>query len=83
MGAGGFRAGTPVPGGAGVAGTLDDVERQAILAAIRAAGGNKTRAAMSLGISLRALYRKLEKYAAPPGAGSGERAGAASETPAP
>jgi len=62
-------AGTPVPsgnGGAnGAATTLDDVEKNAILGAIKGAGGNKTKAAMALGISLRALYRKLEKYGGP------------------
>ena len=33
---------------------------------IQSCGGNKTKAAMELGISLRALYRKLEKYAGAP-----------------
>jgi DNA-binding NtrC family response regulator len=48
--------------GNGAASTLDDIERQHVLRTIQSCGGNKTKAAMELGISLRALYRKLEKY---------------------
>jgi len=50
--------GLPVPSG-----TLDDVEREAIGKALAACGGNKTAAAKSLGIGLKTLYRKIEKYA--------------------
>jgi DNA-binding NtrC family response regulator len=39
--------------------TLEEAERRAIEAALRAAGGNKTRAAALLGIARDTLYRKL------------------------
>ncbi|MBI4864418.1 MAG: sigma 54-dependent Fis family transcriptional regulator [Candidatus Riflebacteria bacterium] len=42
--------------------TLEEVERVAILAALQAAGGNKSRAARSLGISRQTLRDKLERY---------------------
>jgi DNA-binding NtrC family response regulator len=45
------------------AGTLEETERAKILAALKNAGGNKTLAAESLGISRRTLYRKLDEYA--------------------
>jgi len=41
---------------------LDELERRAIEATLRAEGGNKTRAAKVLGIGLKTLYRKLEAY---------------------
>jgi DNA-binding NtrC family response regulator len=41
---------------------LEDVERQAIVAALAAENGNRTRAAMRLGISRRALIYKMIKY---------------------
>jgi transcriptional regulator with GAF, ATPase, and Fis domain len=52
---------------AGLAGrTLKDIERQAILETLKLAGGNKADAAKRLGISRRALYDKIEKYAIVP-----------------
>jgi transcriptional regulator of acetoin/glycerol metabolism len=36
-----------------------DAEREAILAALRAARGNKSRAAQALGITRKALYRRM------------------------
>ncbi|MBI4541246.1 MAG: sigma-54-dependent Fis family transcriptional regulator [Gemmatimonadetes bacterium] len=42
--------------------TLDDLEREAIIAALRQVGGNRRKAAESLGIGERTLYRKLHKY---------------------
>ena len=42
--------------------TLADVEREHILATLRAAGGNKTRAAEMLGIATATLFRKLAGY---------------------
>jgi transcriptional regulator with PAS, ATPase and Fis domain len=45
------------------AGTLDDMERRHVLRVLESCGGNKTKAAIELGISLRSLYRKLEKFA--------------------
>ncbi len=56
-------ASPPPAGSASGAHTLDDIEREHVLRTIQGCGGNKTKAAMELGISLRALYRKLEKYA--------------------
>jgi DNA-binding NtrC family response regulator len=40
---------------------LSDVERDHILHALRRSHGNKKKAAMLLGVSRRALYRKLER----------------------
>jgi DNA-binding NtrC family response regulator len=44
-------------------GSLDQIERATILAALQRAGGNKTKAAGELGISRRTLHRKLRDYA--------------------
>ncbi len=44
-------------------GLVEHVEREEISRALRTAGGNKTRAAASLGISRFTLQRKLDKYA--------------------
>jgi DNA-binding NtrC family response regulator len=41
---------------------LDELERQAILRALRETGGNKTWAAKRVGIGLRTLHRKLKEY---------------------
>lgn len=41
--------------------TLDDVERQTILRALREADGNLSTAAQILGISRQSLYRRIEK----------------------
>ncbi|MFO8008044.1 MAG: sigma-54 dependent transcriptional regulator [Candidatus Brocadiia bacterium] len=43
--------------------TLEDVERQVILATLEATGGNRTRAAEKLDISTRTVRNKLKKYA--------------------
>jgi DNA-binding NtrC family response regulator len=42
--------------------TLDDIERDLILRTIEFTGGNKTRAAEVLGVSLKTLYNRLERY---------------------
>jgi DNA-binding NtrC family response regulator len=42
---------------------LEDVEKKAILHALRAFEHNKTRAARALGISLKTLHNKLKRYA--------------------
>jgi DNA-binding NtrC family response regulator len=42
--------------------TMDELERQAIEATLRVTGGNRTKAAEQLGISLRTLQRKLKEY---------------------
>ena len=47
--------------------SLEEVERDYILAAVEAAGGNRTRAATELGIGLATLKRKLKQYGAPAG----------------
>jgi DNA-binding NtrC family response regulator len=52
-------------GGAGFSvgsGTLEDLEKQAIAQSLKAAGGNRTRAAEQLGISRRTLHRKIAEY---------------------
>ncbi len=49
-------------GGSGQGQTLADVEREHILAALKAAGGNKARAATRLGIGQATLFRKLKQY---------------------
>ena len=46
----------------GVRDALAAVERASIEEALRAEGGNRTRAALALGISLRALLYKIRKY---------------------
>ncbi|HEX8912464.1 MAG TPA: response regulator [Humisphaera sp.] len=53
----------PTDAPAGAAGkTLEEVERQHILAALSRNGGNRTATALELGISRRTLYYKLEEY---------------------
>ena len=42
--------------------SLDDVERELIMRTIDFTGGNKSRAAEVLGISLKTLYNRLERY---------------------
>jgi len=42
--------------------TMEEIEREAILATLQAVGGNKSKAAAMLGIGLKTLYRKLEKW---------------------
>jgi len=42
--------------------SLDEVERRAIIHALKVAGGNMSYAAQQLGIGRTTLYRKLEKY---------------------
>jgi DNA-binding NtrC family response regulator len=41
---------------------MDDMERQAIRAALTEVGGNRRKAAELLGIGERTLYRKIAKY---------------------
>lgn len=42
--------------------TLDEIERQTILQALKQGGNNLSQVAVTLGISRAALYRRLEKY---------------------
>ena len=44
--------------------TVEDAERELILRTLTQTGGNKTRAAVILGISLKTLHNKLHKYRA-------------------
>jgi two-component system response regulator AtoC len=44
--------------------SLADIERQVILESLELFGGNKTRTAAALGISLKTLYNKLHAYGA-------------------
>ncbi len=43
--------------------TMDDIEKEAIRAVLREVDGNRRKAAKSLGIGERTLYRKIQKYA--------------------
>jgi len=43
-------------------GTLEEMEKQAIMQTLKAVGGNRTRAAEQLGISRRTLHRKIVEY---------------------
>ena len=45
--------------------SLAQVERQAMVHALKAAGNNVTRAARTLGINRVTLYRKMKKYSLP------------------
>ena len=42
--------------------TLKEMEKEHISQALTSTAGNKTKAAKTLGISLRNLYRKIERY---------------------
>ncbi|NIO16765.1 MAG: response regulator [Deltaproteobacteria bacterium] len=44
---------------------LDEVEKNAIIEALKATGNNKTKAAKMLGIGVRTLYRKIKEYGLP------------------
>jgi DNA-binding NtrC family response regulator len=57
-----LRAALPLPRPGGQVQPLEQVEREYILAAVRQAGGNRTRAAAELGIGLATLKRKLKQY---------------------
>ncbi|MFN7132203.1 MAG: helix-turn-helix domain-containing protein, partial [Myxococcales bacterium] len=58
------RAALPSTHLTGAVRALDDVEREAILAALDANGGNQARTAEQLGIGTATLYRKLKQYRA-------------------
>jgi DNA-binding NtrC family response regulator len=57
----GHRAPSPLPAGNGEDHLLSTVEREHILRALQRVGGNKKAAARMLGVSRRALYRRLER----------------------
>jgi DNA-binding NtrC family response regulator len=48
--------------GSGAVKSLADVERDYITAVMKASGGNRTKAAATLGIGAATLYRKLKQY---------------------
>jgi Nif-specific regulatory protein len=50
------------PGSVSLSEVVNLAEKEAILEALRQAGGNKSRAATQLGITRKALYRRLAKY---------------------
>ena len=50
------------PAAASTARTLEETEKAKILSVLEASGGNKTKAAESLGISRRTLHRKLNEW---------------------
>jgi len=52
----------PVEAGGSIRDAVAELEQRSIEAALEAAGGNKSRAAKTLGISRFALQRKLDKY---------------------
>ncbi|MFI5378650.1 MAG: response regulator [Tepidisphaerales bacterium] len=52
----------PHPGGADAPRSLDDIERDSIIAALHRHNGNRTEAAAELGISVRKLYYRLVEY---------------------
>jgi DNA-binding NtrC family response regulator len=54
--------------------TLDDIEREAILATLRTTGGDRTACAKILGIDKSTLYRKLKRYNVNVGAEDGDEA---------
>ena len=49
--------------------TLESMERDAIVLALKDASGNKARAARALGMSRATIYRKIHEYGIPPGLG--------------
>jgi len=63
-----IKLGLIVPLTSGVSGaarsTVEGAERELILRTLKQTGGNKTRAADILGISLKTLHNKLHKYKA-------------------
>lgn len=68
---GSLRAQDEAEAGISVGMTLADAERRLITATLRRAGGDKRRAAATLGLPLRTLYRRLVAYGLHPPAGAG------------
>jgi two-component system response regulator HydG len=52
----------PPPSAASEPRPLEEVEKEAILAALAAVGGNKSEAARRLGITRKTLHQKLKRY---------------------
>ena len=57
-----LRAALPKPSVTGSIRPLEEIEKEYILAALRATGDNKARTAAELGIGIATLYRKLNEY---------------------
>jgi len=57
-----FKGPTPAGAGSGEVLPLDEVEKRAIIEAVRRFDGNVSLAARKLGLSRATMYRKLEKY---------------------
>src|SRR5205814_8636443 len=57
-----FRAAEPALRGSDGPAQLDEIEREHILEVLRQVNGNRMAAAKVLGISRRALYRRLERH---------------------
>ena len=53
---------SPASGGGSLREAVEEAERQAITAALGAAGGNRREAAKRLGVSLRTLFYKMDRY---------------------
>jgi transcriptional regulator of acetoin/glycerol metabolism len=53
----GGRTASAMPGG-----SLEDMERQHIIATLRSVGGHRAKAATVLGIDPKTLYRKIQAY---------------------
>jgi len=51
-----------LPGTGTLKDTVEAAEREAITAALAAAGGNRREAAKRLGVSLRTLFYKMDRY---------------------
>jgi DNA-binding NtrC family response regulator len=50
------------PSGAPLGASVAEAEKAAIVAALKASGGNRTHAAKALGVSRRTLHNKLNEY---------------------
>ena len=58
----GTRQQQPLPPPESVYGTMPDGEKGRLLAALRACGGNRTRAARGLSMDRTTLWRNIQKY---------------------
>jgi len=57
---------TPASAARQTIGSLRDAEREHIMQVLQAHGGNRTRTAAELGISVKTLYNKLKRFADQP-----------------
>ncbi len=61
-GASAWLSGMETDGGSGEGGRLGDLERVALIDALKLSGGNRRRVAAKLGVSLRTVYNMLERH---------------------